>query len=32
VALKHPYEVAIYPEEEGTQFDAVLTGSKAWVS
>jgi allantoate deiminase len=31
VALKHPYEVVIYPEEEGTRFGAVLTGSKAWV-
>ncbi len=31
VALKHPYEVIIYPEEEGTRFGAVLTGSKAWV-
>jgi hypothetical protein len=31
VALSHPYEVVIYPEEEGTGFDAVLTGSKAWV-
>jgi hypothetical protein len=31
VALRHPYEVVIYPEEEGTGFDAVLTGSKAWV-
>jgi allantoate deiminase len=30
VALKHPYEVVIYPEEEGTRFGAVLTGSKAW--
>lgn len=31
VSLKHPYEVVIYPEEEGTRFGAVLTGSKAWV-
>jgi hydantoinase/carbamoylase family amidase len=31
MALKHPYEVVIYPEEEGTRFGAVLTGSKAWV-
>jgi hydantoinase/carbamoylase family amidase len=31
VALKHPYEVVIYPEEEGTRFGTVLTGSKAWV-
>jgi allantoate deiminase len=31
VALKHPYEVVVYPEEEGTRFGAVLTGSKAWV-
>ncbi len=31
VALKHPYEVVIYPEEEGTRFGAVLTGSRAWV-
>jgi allantoate deiminase len=31
VALKHPYEVVIYPEEEGSRFGAVLTGSKAWV-
>ena len=31
VALKHPYKVVIYPEEEGTRFGAVLTGSKAWV-
>ena len=31
VALSHPYEVLIYAEEEGTGFDAVLTGSKAWV-
>jgi allantoate deiminase len=31
VPLKHPYEVVIYPEEEGTRFGAVLTGSKAWV-
>jgi allantoate deiminase len=31
VALRHPYEVVIYPEEEGTRFGAVLTGSKAWV-
>jgi hydantoinase/carbamoylase family amidase len=31
VALKHPYEVVIYPEEEGTRFGAVLAGSKAWV-
>jgi allantoate deiminase len=31
VALAHPYEVVIYPEEEGTRFGAVLTGSKAWV-
>jgi allantoate deiminase len=30
VALKHPYEVVIYPDEEGTRFGAVLTGSKAW--
>jgi allantoate deiminase len=29
--LKHPYEVVIYPEEEGTRFGSVLTGSKAWV-
>jgi allantoate deiminase len=31
VALKHPYEVVVYPEEEGTRFGAVLTGSRAWV-
>jgi hydantoinase/carbamoylase family amidase len=31
VALKHPYEIVIYPEEEGSRFGAVLTGSKAWV-
>src|SRR5688572_30017980 len=31
VALKHPYEVVIYPEEEGARFGAVLTGSKTWV-
>jgi allantoate deiminase len=31
VALQHPYEVVIYPEEEGTRFGAVLTGSKARV-
>jgi allantoate deiminase len=31
VALRHPYEVVIYPEEEGTRFGSVLTGSKAWV-
>jgi hydantoinase/carbamoylase family amidase len=31
VALQHPYEVVIYPEEEGTRFGTVLTGSKAWV-
>jgi hydantoinase/carbamoylase family amidase len=31
VALKHPYEVVIYPEEEGTRFGTVLTGSRAWV-
>jgi allantoate deiminase len=31
VALRHPYEVVVYPEEEGTRFGAVLTGSKAWV-
>jgi allantoate deiminase len=30
VVLRHPYEVVIYPEEEGTRFGAVLTGSKAW--
>ena len=29
--MKHPYKVVIYPEEEGTRFGAVLTGSKAWV-
>jgi allantoate deiminase len=29
--LRHPYEVVIYPEEEGARFGAVLTGSKAWV-
>ena len=31
VPLKHPYQVVIYPEEEGSRFGAVLTGSKAWV-
>ncbi|HSF29457.1 MAG TPA: Zn-dependent hydrolase [Candidatus Tectomicrobia bacterium] len=31
LALRHPYEVVVYPEEEGTRFGAVLTGSKAWV-
>jgi hydantoinase/carbamoylase family amidase len=31
VALRHPFEVVIYPEEEGTRFGSVLTGSKAWV-
>lgn len=30
VELRSPYEVVIYPEEEGTRFGAVLTGSKAW--
>jgi len=30
VLLRSPYEVVIYPEEEGTRFGAVLTGSKAW--
>jgi allantoate deiminase len=30
VALESPYEVVIFPEEEGTSFGAVLTGSKAW--
>ncbi len=28
--LRSPYEVVVYPEEEGTRFGAVLTGSKAW--
>jgi allantoate deiminase len=31
VPLRYPYEVVIYPEEEGTRFGTVLTGSKAWV-
>jgi allantoate deiminase len=31
VPLRHPYEVVVLPEEEGTSFGAVLTGSKAWV-
>ncbi len=30
VPLRSPYELVIYPEEEGTRFGAVLTGSKAW--
>src|SRR2546426_12742382 len=31
VPIRNPYEVVILPEEEGTSFGAVLTGSKAWV-
>jgi allantoate deiminase len=31
VPIRSPYEVVILPEEEGTSFGAVLTGSKAWV-
>lgn len=31
VPLGRPYEVVVLPEEEGTSFGSVLTGSKAWV-
>src|SRR5262249_9799497 len=30
VPLRSPFEVVIFPEEDGARFGAVLTGSKAW--
>lgn len=31
VLLRAPFEVVVFPEEDGARFGSVLTGSKAWV-